>query len=272
MQVFTLRDIERTLHLSRNTVRSLIESGYVAPARGKRGQFEFSFRDLVALRAARSLLQASVSPRRITRALKELRRNLPESAPLSGLRVCASGSEVIVRDDSRPWQTTAGQYLFEFEVQVNDNAVHIIERPLADRTTEAEEHFTHALQLDETDAKAALAAYQRCMEADPDHLGARINCGRLLHEAERLAEAEALYRAGMSAAEADPTLLFNLGVLLEDSGRDPEAVEVYQRVVEIDPDFADAHYNLALLFQRLEVPRAAIRHLNWYRRLTAQKL
>jgi len=57
-------------------------------------------------------------------------------------------------------------------------------------------------------------------------------------------------------------------VLLEDSGRLEAAVTTYQEVLRIDPDFADAHYNLARLHETLGRPRHAIRHLGCYRRLT----
>ena len=38
--------------------------------------------------------------------------------------------------------------------------------------------------------------------------------------------------------------------------------------VELDPDFADAHYNLARLFEQQRKPQHAIRHYANYRRLT----
>jgi tetratricopeptide (TPR) repeat protein len=69
------------------------------------------------------------------------------------------------------------------------------------------------------------------------------------------------------AGEADPTLLFNLGVLLEDMSRNEAAIEIYQQTIGADPDFADAHFNLARLYDVLGKPQHAIRHLGVYRRL-----
>jgi len=42
-------------------------------------------------------------------------------------------------------------------------------------------------------------------------------------------------------------------------------------VLAADPDFADAHYNLALLFEALEQPQNAIRHMARYRVLVGKR-
>ena len=74
MQVFSVKDVERVLRIPRSAIHSLVRGGFVAPARGRRRQYEFSFQDLVALRTARALMLARVSPRRISQALRQLRR------------------------------------------------------------------------------------------------------------------------------------------------------------------------------------------------------
>ena len=55
-------------------------------------------------------------------------------------------------------------------------------------------HYDRAYELEDDDPEAAIEAYQRCLAAKEDHLEARPNCGRLLHLAGRLAEAERIYR------------------------------------------------------------------------------
>jgi tetratricopeptide (TPR) repeat protein len=67
--------------------------------------------------------------------------------------------------------------------------------------------------------------------------------------------------------EPDPTLFFNLGVLLEDASRNEAAIEAYHQALAEDPDLSDAHYNLARLYEALGKPQHAIRHLGIYRRL-----
>ena len=130
--------------------------------------------------------------------------------------------------------------------------------------TSADELYSKALALEESAPQEAQFAYQACLEADPNHLEARINLGRLLHIAGRLAEAERVYR---SAAQAEPLLLFNFAVLLEDLDRELEAIQKYREALALDPQFADAHFNLARLYERARDPKASLRHLLAYRRM-----
>src|SRR5437763_15863035 len=94
----------------------LVEAGFVSPARGPRNAWLFSFRDLIVLRTAQALAAAKVPARRITRSVRQLRRHLPESMPLSGLSICAVADRVVVREGGRRWQADSGQYLLGFEV------------------------------------------------------------------------------------------------------------------------------------------------------------
>ena len=53
-------DVERLLHIPRDTIRALVTAGFVAPARGARNAWRFSFQDLIVLRTAQSLVAAKV--------------------------------------------------------------------------------------------------------------------------------------------------------------------------------------------------------------------
>src|SRR5262249_39868453 len=119
MQTFSVRDVERVLQLSPATIRGLVRSGFVKPTRGNRHEYRFSFQDLIVLRTARALILAKVSRRRIHRALRDLRRHLPESAPLSGLAIRAVGDRVVVREGQSHWDVDDGQYLLGLEVEVD---------------------------------------------------------------------------------------------------------------------------------------------------------
>ena len=50
-------------------------------------------------------------------------------------------------------------------------------------------------------------------------------------------------------------------------GRKNEAMEAYEAALRGNPDLADCHYNLALLYEKLKKPKEAIRHMAQYRRL-----
>lgn len=271
MHHYGVRDVEKLLRLPRSTIRALIEAGFVSPARGARNAWQFSFQDLIVLRTAQALAAANVPRRRITKSVKQLRRHLPDSMPLSGLSICAVADRVVVKEGKTRWQVDSGQYLLAFEGDPADGSLSVIERNgLAQRAT-AEEWFERALALENRDTEAALKAYAQTIAADPARLDARINLGRLLHEARRFEQAERIYRDATKACGNDPVLLYNLGVLLDDMRRKPEALDAYEAALRGDSGLADCHYNLALLCEELGKPKEAIRHMAQYRRLTATK-
>jgi tetratricopeptide (TPR) repeat protein len=268
MHQYGVRDVERLLRLPRSTIRALIAAGFVSPGRGPRNTLRFSFQDLIVLRTAQALADAKVPQRRITKSVKDLRRHLPDEMPLSGLSICAVADRVVVREGGSRWQADSGQYLLAFEGDPADGSLSVIERAqTAAPSSDAEDWFDKAIALEREDAEAALHAYEQAVAADPARIDARINLGRILHEAGRFEKAERVYRDAMKACGSDPMLLYNLGVLLDDMDRKPEAMQAYEAALRGNPGLADGHYNLALLCERLGKPKEAIRHMSQYRRL-----
>ena len=270
MHEYGVRDVEKLLGLPRSTIRSLIDAGFVSPARGARNAWLFSFQDLIVLRTARALATANVPPKRITQSIRELRRHLPESMPLSGLSICAVADQVVVKEGGSRWQAESGQYLLAFENDA-DGSISVIEQTATHAAASAESHFADGAALESADMGAAVRAYECAVAADPTLLDAHINLGRLLHEGGRHAQAERVYRNAITLCGDDPLLLFNFGVLLDDMGRKTDAIHAYEAALCVDPALADCHYNLALLYEDVNKPKNAIRHMAQYRRLIGGK-
>src|SRR5213593_4509805 len=237
MHPYSARDVERLVHLPRSRIRSLVEAGFVSPARGPRNAWRFSFQDLIVLRTAQALAAAKVPHKRIARSVKELLRRLPESMPLSGLNISAEADGVVVREGTRRWRAESGQYLLRFEGDPVEGSLSVLEREGAEPPASAEDWFHHAVLLEAQDPAAALQAYERAIAADPGLLKAHINLGCLLHETGHPDRAEAVYRDAMRASGNDPLLLYDLGVLLDDMGRKSEAMEAYGAALREDPRF-----------------------------------
>lgn len=269
MHSYGVREVEKLLNLPRSTIRALIVAGFVTPRRGARNAWRFSFQDLIVLRTAQALAAADIPRARIARALKNLRRRLPETMPLSGLAIGAHADQVVVREGGRRWHAETGQYLLAFEGDPASGSLRVIEA--ATGSSAPDDAHAHGLALERTDAGAALRAYQRAIAADPTRIDARINLGRLLHELGRLDEAARTYREAITAGARDALLHYNFGVLLDDMGCKAEAKQAYEVALHEDPQMADAHYNLALLCEELEQPRDAIRHMAQYRRLVGRR-
>jgi tetratricopeptide (TPR) repeat protein len=279
MDQYGVRDVEKLLRLSRGAIRSLVAAGFVTPQRGPRNALLFSFRDLIVLRTAQALSSAKIPHRRILRALRELRARLPEEMPLSGLSIGAFADHVVVREGVNRWLAESGQYLLSFEGDPAQGTLRVIEVPAPEPIAAQETTGSTAqvVALERSNAEQAVLAYESAIAADPTRLDARINLGRLLHELERYDEAEIAYRDAFAITRSERThtdrgdtalLHFNLAVLLDDLERADEAIAEYEAALRADPDLADGHYNLALLYEEQGEAKQALRHMSQYRRLT----
>ncbi|MFY9824059.1 MAG: tetratricopeptide repeat protein [Thermoanaerobaculia bacterium] len=277
---YSTKDVAALLGLSASQVRSYVRSGFLAPRQGPRGEYYFSFQDLVLLRTAKGLLAARVPQRRIRLALQNLREQLPEGRSLTGVRISAQGHHVVVRDGRDLWNPESGQALFDFELaelarEASTLALRTPGRPalatsagLTATPETAEDWFERGNELEYGDAlDQAMAAYSRALELDASLPDAHLNLGRLLHERGKTAEAESHYRQALTARPGDATAAFNLGVALQDLGRLRDAARAYETALGSEPGYADAHYNLAGVYEKLGEKEAAFRHLSAYRRL-----
>jgi tetratricopeptide (TPR) repeat protein len=266
MSNYTIRDVERLLGLSRALVQGFVDAGFVAPARGQRNEALFTFQDLILLRAAQGLAAVKIPARKIKQSLARLRSDLPAALPLSGIRISALGTRVVVRQGHSQWQADSGQYLLDFDVAPSGGDLIFLkkEEPPGDS---AEYWFKRGSELEASDARAAEDAYQKAIDRDPRHLAAYLNLGCAIQARGQPAVAERLYREAIEHAPAEPLLHFNLGIALEDMSRPDDAVRAYEQAILLDPDFADAHFNLAKLQEARGQKQEAIRHLASYRRL-----
>jgi len=273
MKAYSTREVAELLGLDIARVRSLMRSGVVTPQRNNAGHAAFSFQDLVLLRTAKGLIDAKVPARRITKALQALASQLPTDRPLSAVRVQIDGDRVIVRDSSSSWEPESKQTVLDFSMRELGDKVAPLARESVQRAlraaSTAEDLFHAALESEEIGATAeAEAAYRNTIAADPAHVAAHINLGRLRHVGKGLDEAERLYRRALELEPTHPTARFNLGVVLEDRGATADAIAEYLEAVRIDPRVADVHFNLARLYQQSGDQQAALRHFSRFRALT----
>lgn len=277
--VFRTVDVARILGVKPRRVRAMVHAGFCVP--GRRGlAFEFNFQDLLLLRTAQGLSRGGVPFRRVKRALGQLKLELPADRPLSGLRIYADGHKVTVREGRKAWEPESGQRVFVFDVDDLEHETRVLVPPATRRSPvparargaeSAHEWFERGLALEGDDARAARAAYRKAIEIDPSLSDAYVNLGRLHHQLGDVAAAIVLYRQGLQHAADDPVIHYNLALALEDAKESDSALAHYDHAVHLDPNFADAHFNLGRLLEALGRHEQALRHLLAYRRLTKKK-
>jgi tetratricopeptide (TPR) repeat protein len=269
---YTAEEAARLLDLPVGRVYDYVRAEFLEPRRGPRGEYRFTFQELVLLRTAKELSQR-LSPRKVKRALANLRQQLPRGRDLAGVRISADGENVLVRDGDSTWIPESGQTLLDFHVAELATSV----APLAQRAAqvarssedslEAEDWYELGCELEAVEPEQARDAYGRAVKLNPRHVDAHVNMGRLQHEAGQLRAAESHYRSALQIEPEDATAAYNLGVLLEDAGRPQEALQAYLQAIGADPEYADAHFNVAHLYEELGQKQETVRHLQIYRRL-----
>ena len=211
MKGYAAKDVARLLGLSPSQVRAFARSGFLQPDRGTRGEFRFSFPDLVLLRAAKGLAAAKVPQRRIERALRQLRQQLPAGRPLSAVRITADGDRVVVHDGATAWNPESGQLVLDFAVSELASRAAPLARRAAQAARDAEdelgadEWYDLGFDLEAVDVAEARDAYRRALELDPHHADAHVNLGRLLQESGEAGQAVSHYLLALEVRTRDAT-------------------------------------------------------------------
>ena len=267
-----MRELQAMLGVSRSVVSGLIAAGFVAPSRGPGNAYRFTFQDVVLLRTALQLREARIAPRKIIVALTRLKDALPDALPLTGIRVSAVGSDVAVRTGTSQWDAVTGQLLLDFEVaEIKGDVVFLDSAPAQKNIAhQAQEWYDLGEQLRTSDVSGAERAYRKAIELSPQPFyAAYVDLGALLCELEvRCEDALHVFDEALTHFPDDAVLHFNRAIAFEELGRFEDAERSYEHCLALDPSYADAHHDLAILLERRGDPQGLVRHLNAYRRLT----
>jgi tetratricopeptide (TPR) repeat protein len=265
-RIYGMRELTRILTLTPKRAGQLRRLDLL------RGDSGYTFRDLLALRAASALLDAGASVRQIRAALIALRRQDPElQQPLVEVRLVLEGDRLVAQSDRVRFDPRTGQMVLALdsgglEAAATATLATGLVRPLAPPVDQAETWFERASEWDGDPAQweDAIDAYRRVVSIDPTYAAAWNNLGLLQHRMGRYDEAGTAYR---SALDQDPRCCeaaYNLGSLHEDRGEVEDAIADYRKALELSPDYADAHFNLAGALARNGRDGEAIKHWQRY--------
>jgi tetratricopeptide (TPR) repeat protein len=272
---YTSQEVARILKVSETQFRGCLRAA-LFPSLTKRRPQRFTFQDLLLLQTAKRLCEAKISIARVRRILGSLKRQLPDDAALSKLKIYADGRRVVVWDGEARWQPDSGQFLFNFEPALPDTpSVRVLKRPVKRAvhasSRSADQWVVAAMELEADSPEEARRAYQEALRLEPGLVDAHINLGLLFHRDGRLPEAEQCYRQAIECAPQEVLGHFNLAVVLTDAGDRRGAIDAYERVVTLTPSFAEAHCNLGALYEAEGHKAEAIQHYAAAKRLLRGK-
>jgi tetratricopeptide (TPR) repeat protein len=116
---------------------------------------------------------------------------------------------------------------------------------------------------------ASIAALQRAASISPDSFPRQEAYARGLIEAGRDAEATAQYQKMLGRWPRNTDALVNLGLLEQRQGHGEEAIDSWQRAIDVDPDQANAQIYLAQALGARGEAQAAARHYRAYLQIAA---
>jgi tetratricopeptide (TPR) repeat protein len=293
IELYSVRDVARILAVQESRLRYWTQTGFVGPTVRKGGRFYYTFRDLVAVKAAQDLIAAGLPLQKVRRNVEALRKALPGDAhPASRLRVCCDGEAVVALDDDVVFQPVGGQLVMAFTLpSFGEHVAEVLAMPRVAPGAAADADAAAAAapsEIDDppTEANGGTAAYRQFVEAcaaedrgdsqlaehllrqalelEPHMAAALTNLGNLVYRQGELEEARRLYERALDHDPAQPEARYNLGNLLEDLGETELAIAELRRVCATAPGFADAHYNLGLMLARVGGAAQARQHLERY--------
>ena len=289
IELYSIRDVSKILAVQESRLRYWMQVGYVGPTVRKGGRFYFTFCDLVAVKAAKDLLEAGLTLQRARKNVDVLRRALPETThPTSKLRICCDGETIVALADDVAFEPIGGQVVMAFnvptfgehvqrtlamprvapvEVANEDNAPGetIVDTTEANGGTTAYRCFVEACAAeDRGDSQTAEHLFRQALELEPNMAAALTNLGNLVYRGGEFAEARSLYERALEHDPSQPEARYNLANVLEDMGEVELAIGELRRVCVTAPEFADAHYNLGIMLAAVGGAAQARTHLERY--------
>lgn len=255
---YSTAEVADLVGLKPTQVRHYVRRDLLNPLRGARGEFRFSFQDMVMLRSAKELLDAQVPVRRTNRVLLELKaRNAQVSRPLSSLRVQAQGTRVVVQDGNASWDAESGQGSLPFMTAAGETLEEAPSQAKVAMIGSVMPDAPNAAGQLENDASQSLS--RKLTEPSVNGSEDDLLSGGATEAGSEFESGGEPIIAVPEAGELSSDDWYNLALDLEEA--EPEkAPQAYLRALEINPNNTDAQVNLGRLCQLRGNLKQARRH------------
>ncbi len=264
MTSYSRPDVLRILQISAHQLQGWERAGLIP------SQQAYTFQDLGQLRTLRVLRDDDVSAAAIRHSIVAMKAVAGMANPLVEASLVRAGARLAFRCEGSMVDPIRRQFLFDFERidRLAGSQPSPLRKSAPGSRPGIQDLFLAAVQAEESGEKnRAIALYEQILALEPAYAPAYINLGTIHFHLRQFARAEELYRR---ATETDSTYVlafFDLGNVLDELERPEESIAAYLQAVALAPRYADAHYNLALAYERKGQSRPALRHWEAYARL-----
>lgn len=271
MTSYSRQDVLRILQISTRQLFGWERAGLIPQ------QQAYTFQELGQLKTFRALREECVPAASIRHSILAMKAVAGMANPLLEASLVRTGTRLAFRHGGSIMDPIRRQLLFDFErLDRQSRSGHPtavsepspLRRPGTRNQCGMQDRFLAAVQAEEAGEKMrALRLYQEILDLDPNYAAAYINLGTINFHLRQYQRAEELYRR---ATEVDPGYVlafFDLGNVLDELQRPDESIASYLHAVSLSPRYADAHYNVALAYERQGERRKALRHWRAYIKL-----
>jgi thioredoxin-like negative regulator of GroEL len=231
----------------------------------------YSFQDLGQLRMLRILREEDVPAASIRDSIVAMKAVAGMANPLLEAGLVRTGTRLAFRHHGAIVDPIRRQLLFDFESTSRPTAASTpapMRRPGNPNPRDVQDRFLAAVQAEESGEKTeAMELYEEILRLDPSYAPAYINLGTIYFHLRQFGRAEELYRCATVADPGYVLAFFDLGNVLDELQRLDESIAAYCQAVALSPRYGDAHYNLALAYERKGERRSALKHWQAYVKL-----
>ena len=281
--LYTAAEVARLFELPESRVRYWSQTGFISPSIRRGARRFYTFRDLISIKVAKELLDAGLPLQRVRRSLDALRYHLPRvDSPLARLRIRSDRDRILVEEGDTTFEATTGQLLLDFDIdKLRDRVAEVLTLPWVGGAREdtpdgatadvsayeafqrglAEEEQWDGVTLGDPRFVAAIAAYERAVDLDPNFAAAWTNLGSLLALTADLDRARDCFDQALRTDPDQPEAQCNLAELALRAGEIDVAISGFRQVLRTDPDQLEAHYGLARALLEVGGKGQALAHL-----------
>jgi tetratricopeptide (TPR) repeat protein len=255
-----------TLAVPLTTLSKWSSAGLIGPP-----EEGYDFRDLVALRTIKALVDRGASPSVIKRSLRGLARCLTGiDRPLTELNLVITDRGRVAAELDDALLSPGGQLEIRFERRkVGESAPRGLPIHIAGaHSPDVHLWIAQGLEAERAmDLPEAEQCYRRAIRLDPVNPSAQLNLGNVLLARGRRSAARERFSQAAALDPSHACAWFNLAHTEDLLGRPRAALRSLYHAVRADPEYADAWFNLADLAERLKNPAEADRAWARYLRL-----
>ena len=111
----------------------------------------------------------------------------------------------------------------------------------------------------------AEAELRNLVAKNPEFTGAWANLGIIYSETNRLQDAEKALHKALNTDAPSAAVLARMAYVYKKQGRIDQAIMMYEKSLQIDPNYANAHYNVSILYDLyMQEAEKALAHLTKY--------